>query len=192
MVLLILRRLLRRVLTRGLVIGRLQLAVGAVLLLALVGGGAYFGLSRLLSGGGSEGLSGTSEVSVVDLQRNPTTGQVLMVLKEKAGTRRLVMVVGDTEARTIFDELQGARSDRLLTYDLMREIVQRLGARISHVLVNHVSETTFYAKVILATEGRQLELDSRPSDAIALALRSKAPIFVDSQVLDKAGIASPN
>jgi len=67
-----------------------------------------------------------------------------------------------------------------------------VGARVEHVLISNVSESTFFAKVVLASEGRRVEVESRPSDAIALALRSRAPIYVDLQVLDKAGVASTN
>lgn len=191
MALLILRRILVRFVRSILRLPGPRLAVVG-LLLVLLGAGGYALVTRLSPGGGGVDLANASEVSVEGLEQNPSTGQILLVLKEKAGRRRLAMVVGDTEARTIFVELQGVRSERPLTYDLMRELITRLGARISHVIVNHVTESTFYAKVVVTTDGRQVEVDSRPSDAIALALRAKAPIFVDAQVLAKAGIASPN
>ena len=75
-----------------------------------------------------------------------------------------------------------------MTYDLMRSMIKELGGQISRVIVNNVTDTTFYAKVVMNSEGRQIEIDSRPSDAIALALRAKAPIFAEGSVLDKAGV----
>lgn len=191
MVLVIIRRIVMRIFG---VLTRLNARRGAIALLVLVivGAGGFALFTRLAPGGGAVDLAAASEMAVEGLEQNPATGQILLVLKEKSGRRRLAMVVGDTEARTIFVEIQGLKSERPLTYDLMREIISRMGGRIQHVIVNHVSESTFYAKVVLDSEGRHVEVDSRPSDAIALALRAKAPIFVDSQVLAKAGIASPN
>jgi bifunctional DNase/RNase len=187
----ILRRVLFRVFGRLSAANPIRLLVG-LLVVILIGAGGLAAYLNFGPGRGSAGVAQASEVSVEGLEPNPSTGQILVILKEKGGNRRLAMVVADTEARTIFVEMQGIRSERPLTYDLMREIISRLGGRLSHVIVNHVSETTFYAKVVLDSESRQLEVDSRPSDAIALALRAKAPIYVDSQVLTKAGIASPN
>lgn len=191
MALVILKRLLLRVIKGVISLHPRSIAV-ALLALVLVGAGGFAAFLWLSGGRGLGSVDSASEVSVEGLEQNPSTGQILLVLKEKAGKRRLAMVVGDTEARTIFVELQGVRSERPLTYDLMREIITGLGARVSHVIVNGVSETTFYAKVIVSADNRQLEVDSRPSDAIALALRAKAPIFVDAQVLAKAGVQSPN
>lgn len=188
--------IVRRVLVR--VVGRLSSLKGMRLLVAalvfvLVGAGGFAAYLNFGSGrGASANVSQASEVLVEGLEPNPSTGQILVVLKEKGGNRRLAMVVPDAEARTIFAEMQGIRSERPLTYDLMRELITSLGGRVSHVIVNHVSDSTFYAKVVLDSDSRHLEVDSRPSDAIALALRSKAPIYVDAQVLAKAGIASPN
>lgn len=185
----VLRRILRRVLARRPSRGR-GLVIGGIFVLALLGAGLFVGLPRLMPGSAS--LASASEMMVTGLEANPLNGQTVLVLKEKTGARRLAMVVGQSEARTISDELQGVRSERPMPYDLMRELVQRLGGRISHVLVNHVTETNLYAKVVVASEGRDVEVDARPSDAIALALRVKAPIFVDSKVLEKAGIGAAN
>jgi bifunctional DNase/RNase len=121
--------------------------------------------------------------------------QINLILKEKAGNRRLVMSVGQSEALAIFVDLSAIQSrakpkvEPPTSYDLMRSLVQELGGTVNRVVVNNVSNETFYAKVIMSTESRQVEVDSRPSDAIALALRIRVPIFAESSVLDKAGVS---
>jgi len=121
--------------------------------------------------------------------------QINLILKEKAGNRRLVMSVGQSEALAIFVDLSAIQSrakpkvESPTSYDLMRSLVQELGGTVNRVVVNNVTNETFYAKVIMSTETRQVEVDSRPSDAIALALRARVPIFAESSVLDKAGVS---
>jgi uncharacterized protein len=121
--------------------------------------------------------------------------QINLILKEKAGNRRLVMSVGQSEALAIFVDLSALQSrakpkvESPTSYDLMRSLVQELGGTVNRVVVNNVTNETFYAKVIMSTDSRQVEVDSRPSDAIALALRARVPIFADSTVLDKAGVS---
>lgn len=120
--------------------------------------------------------------------------QINLILKEKAGNRRLVMSVGQSEALAIFVDLSAIQSrakpkvESPTSYDLMRSLVQELGGTVNRVVVNNVSNETFYAKVVMSTDSRQFEVDSRPSDAIALALRARVPIFAESSVLDKAGV----
>jgi bifunctional DNase/RNase len=117
-----------------------------------------------------------------------------LILKEKAGNRRLVMAVGQSEAMAIFSDLSAIQSrakpkiEGPTSYDLMRSLVTELGGTVNRVVVNNVTNETFYAKVIMSTESRMVEVDSRPSDAIALALRARVPIFAESSVLDKAGV----
>jgi bifunctional DNase/RNase len=121
--------------------------------------------------------------------------QINLILKEKVGNRRLVMSVGQSEALAIFVDLSALQSrakpkvESPTSYDLMRSLVQELGGTVNRVVVNNVTNETFYAKVIMSTDSRQVEVDSRPSDAIALALRARVPIFADSTVLDKAGVS---
>jgi bifunctional DNase/RNase len=105
------------------------------------------------------------------------------------------MSVGQSEALAIVVDFSAMQSrarpkiDSPTSYDLMRSLVKELGGDVSRVVVNNVSNETFYAKVIMNTDSRQVEVDSRPSDAIALALRARVPIFADSTVLDKAGVS---
>jgi bifunctional DNase/RNase len=105
------------------------------------------------------------------------------------------MSVGLSEAIAIHTDLSAMqtrakpRIEGPTSYDLMRSLVQELGGTVSGVVVSNVSNETFYAKVIMNTDSRQLTVDSRPSDAIALALRARVPIFAESSVLDKAGVS---
>jgi bifunctional DNase/RNase len=136
----------------------------------------------------------TREMTIEALRPVRGGEEIELVLKEKSGNRRLVMSTGIGEAAAIAGDLNTRRGDRptTLTYDLMRSLVQELGGTVNHVVVNNVNETTFFAKVVMTADNRQIEVDSRPSDAIALALRAKAPILADVSVLDKAGVLSPN
>lgn len=160
---------------------------------ALIGQGMIPGV-RLpeLPGFTSAGSTDTREMTVEDLRQARGGEQINLVLKEKSGNRRLVMAIGPGEALAIRADLINLRDNRPMTYDLMQSLVQELGAKVNHVVVSNVSDTTFFAKVVMSTDSRQIEVDSRPSDAIALALRSKAPILADVSVLDKAGVLNPN
>lgn len=162
----------------------------AVVLVVVVGAATltlWQGLWKLP--GQSDGDTGTAmEMAIEGLEPNRQVGGANLVLREKRGNRRLVVVVGPMEALAIQADLNGVRSDRPMTYDLMGTLVKELGGQVNRVVVNNVNETTFYAKVIMNSEGRLVEVDSRPSDAIALALRAKAPIFAEASVLDKAGV----
>ena len=143
-------------------------------------------------GTGSSTPGDAREMTIEDLRPVRGGEHINLVLKEKAGNRRLVMAVGQAEALAIASDLNNRRSDYPVTYDLMRSIVKELGGTVNRVVVNNANDTTFFAKVIMSAENRQIEVDSRPSDAIALALRSRAPIFADATVLDKYGVLSPN
>jgi uncharacterized protein len=124
-------------------------------------------------------------ISVVDYQR-------VVVLKEKEreeDTERYLLIwVGSSEAGSIAMSLQGIAPPRPLSHDLMRTLMEKLGATVSQVLINDLVDDTFYAQISLESAAGAFQLDSRPSDAIALALRVKAPIFAAPAVLDKAGI----
>lgn len=133
------------------------------------------------------------EMAVEEIRPNRAGDQITLILKEKRGNRRLVMAVGQTEALAIYSDMN--RQARLqveppTSYDLMRSLVQELGGTVNRVVVSNVTNETFYAKVVMTTDTRQVEVDSRPSDAIALALRAHVPIFAEASVLDRAGVAS--
>jgi len=120
-------------------------------------------------------------VSLVNYQR-------VVILKEKFSERYLPIWIGPAEADAIAIELQEVTVQRPLTHDLLKSIIGALGANVTSIVVNDLMNDTFYARITMDVNGRPVEIDSRPSDAIALAVRVKAPIFADETVLDKAGI----
>lgn len=114
----------------------------------------------------------------------------VVLLKEKTSERYLPIFIGPAEANAIAIKLRGEQVPRPLTHDLMRSVIDSLGASIDSVIVSDLKNDTFYAKIILNVNGGQMEVDSRPSDAFALALTAgEVPIFADESVLDKAGIS---
>lgn len=102
--------------------------------------------------------------------------------------RLLPIYIGRFEANAIATQLQGQGFPRPLTHDLLRSVIEELGGRLDHVAVTALSDSTFYAVLHLEADGRPLELDARPSDAIALALRTGAPILVAEAVLQEAQV----
>lgn len=112
----------------------------------------------------------------------------IVVLKEREGDRHLAIWIGPYEADAITIALQGIRVVRPLTHDLLRNMIETLGATVSYIVVNDLRDDTFYAHIVLTVDGREIEVDSRPSDAIALAVRVNAPIYVAEHVMDQAGI----
>jgi bifunctional DNase/RNase len=120
-------------------------------------------------------------VSLMNYQR-------VVILKEKDTDRYLPIWIGPTEADAIAVKLQDVSVPRPLTHDLLNSVITSLGAGVAHVIVSELSHDTFYAKVVLQLADKALEVDARPSDAIALAVRSSVPIFVEESVLEKAGV----
>jgi hypothetical protein len=114
--------------------------------------------------------------------------QRVVILKEKMSDRYLPIWIGPAEADAIAVKLQGVAVPRPLTHDLLSSVIDTLGAAVSSVIVNDLKNDTFFAKVILEVDRKQVEVDSRPSDALALAVRTGVPIFADESVLEKAGI----
>ena len=134
-------------------------------------------------GGGSmiEMVIESIRVSLMNYQR-------VVILKEKESDRYLPIWIGPAEADAIAVRLQEVAVSRPLTHDLLRSIIDALGGSIQYIVVNDLSNDTFYARIIMEVDGRTVEIDSRPSDAIALAVRVQVPIFADEAVLDKAGV----
>ncbi|MFC2015094.1 bifunctional nuclease family protein [Chloroflexota bacterium] len=120
-------------------------------------------------------------VSLMNYQR-------VVILKEKMAERYLPIWIGHAEADAIAIKLQGVSISRPLTHDLLNSVIDTLGASINFILVNDLKNDNFFAKIALNTNGEQVEVDSRPSDALALAVRVEVPIYVDESVMDKAGI----
>ena len=112
----------------------------------------------------------------------------VVVLKEEGLERYLAIWIGPYEADAITIKLQGVEVARPLTHDLLQQAIDKLGATVSHILVNDLHDDTFYARVIMDRNGERIELDSRPSDAICLAVRTQSPIFVSESVMERAGV----
>ncbi len=114
----------------------------------------------------------------------------VVVLKEKSADRFLLIWIGPLEAWAIASVLQGVSMSRPYTHDLLKVLVDEMGGKVSQVVVNDLKDDTYYARIIIDANGRHVEVDSRPSDAIALAVRVKAPIFVEERVLDSAALVA--
>jgi len=114
--------------------------------------------------------------------------QRVVILKEKEAERYLPIWIGHAEADAIAIKLQGVSVSRPLTHDLLLSVIETLGASINFILVNDLKNDNFYARISLAVDGGEVEIDSRPSDALALAVRVEVPIYADESVMDKAGI----
>lgn len=127
------------------------------------------------------------EVAIDSIRVSLISQHRVVVLKDES-QRYLPIWIGPFEADAITIELQNIEVARPLTHDLLKVTIQDLGASVSHVVVNGLSDNTFYASIVLDSNGRSMEVDSRPSDAIALAVRAKVPIYVEESVMEKAGI----
>jgi bifunctional DNase/RNase len=120
-------------------------------------------------------------VSLMNYQR-------VVILKEKETNRYLPIWIGAAEADAIAVKLQGVSVSRPLTHDLIQSMVDALGAKINSIVVNDLKNDVFFAKIVFNIDGGQAEIDARPSDAIALAVRVQVPIYAEENVLDRAGI----
>lgn len=130
-------------------------------------------------------------VEITALSTSPSTGGAYaLVLSEEDGTRRLPIIIGAFEAQAIAFELEKIQPPRPMTHDLLRDAFEALGADVTDVAIDELKDGTFFAKIRFTHDGENGELDARPSDAIALAVRCDAPIFVAPAVLDEAGVLS--
>jgi len=116
---------------------------------------------------------------------NETSDQQIIVLKERHGDRSFPIVIGIVEVFAIDRRLKGIKPPRPMTHDLLSGVIESLGAKIEKIVINDLRNHTFYAKIYLSMNGRTVEVDSRPSDAIALGTASNTPIFVAEHVLDE-------
>ncbi len=128
------------------------------------------------------------EMTIDSIRVSLMNYQRVVMLKEKTTERYLPIWIGPAEADAIAVKLQGVTVPRPLTHDLLRTVINTLGATINSIIVSDLKNDTFYAKVILDVDGGQMEVDSRPSDALALAVRAEVPIYAEETVLDKASI----
>jgi hypothetical protein len=121
------------------------------------------------------------------MSTNPSSaGAYALLLKEVFGNRRLPIIIGQSEAQAIALELEGIKPPRPLSHDLMKSIIDNLGGTLLQVYVNELRENTYYAQLIIDLSTLTIEIDARPSDAIALAIRAQAPIYVADSVMDSA------
>jgi len=124
---------------------------------------------------------------ILGLSSSPATGGAYAILlKEVDGKKRLPIIIGAFEAQAIALEIEGIKPPRPLTHDLLKQLTDSLGATVLEIIIDELKDNTFYAKIILEVSGFSQELDARPSDAIALAVRTQAPIYVAETVMDAA------
>lgn len=126
------------------------------------------------------------EMTIKGLMVDPITNMPIIILRDKDGQRVLPIWVGIFEANAIALQIENVSTPRPMTHDLLRNVIHDLNASIQRIVVNDLRENTFYAIIYLTLNGETVAIDSRPSDAIALALRARAPIFVEEQVIDNA------
>ena len=129
------------------------------------------------------------ETIVESIRVNLVTQNRVVFLKEVHGERHLPIWIGDFEAQAIAMELQGVASPRPLPYDLIKSIIGDVEGKVERVLVTDLSQDVFYARIVIKMPNRTVEVDSRPSDAIAVAVRTGAPILVDESVMERAGVS---
>jgi len=137
-------------------------------------------------GGAPAQAPGPQEVTVVGLLLDEDTQQPTIVLQGKRDRRTFAMVIGPAEATGIAFPLQKVTPPRPLTHDLFLTVFGRLNTTVTKAVITDLRNNTFFATLYLSANGSALELDSRPSDAIALAIRAKAPIFAEDRVFDRA------
>jgi len=132
------------------------------------------------------------EMVIKGLMVDPITSMPIVVLRDTEGQRVLPIWVGVFEANAIALQIENVTTPRPMTHDLLRNVIADLRGTVERVVVTDLKENTFYAVIYLRVGEELVAVDARPSDAIALALRTKAPIFVDDQVLENAkGIEAP-
>jgi hypothetical protein len=112
----------------------------------------------------------------------------IVVLKDMNGDRYLPIWIGPYEADAITIELQEVPPQRPLTHDLLKSVIRELGGKVIHILISDLRNDVYYARILVEINGKQVEIDSRPSDAIALGVRVKVPIYVAETVMEKASI----
>src|SRR3954469_21981126 len=126
------------------------------------------------------------EMTIKGLMVDPITNMPIIILRDKDGDKVLPIWVGLSEANAIALQIENISTPRPMTHDLLRNVIQDLKASVQKIVVCDLQENTFYALIYLTLNGDTLAIDARPSDAIALALPTRAPIFVEDTVIDNA------
>ncbi len=141
---------------------------------------------------GAPKVEGPQEVEVVAVMLDPRSQQPVVLMQRRRDKRSLAMVIGLAEANGIAVPLQGMSPPRPLTHDLFITLFGRLNVTLKRVVITDVRDDIYYAIVHLTANGVDMTLDSRPSDAIALAIRAKAPVLVEDRVFEKTGSLEPS
>jgi bifunctional DNase/RNase len=128
------------------------------------------------------------EVKIESVRVSLMSQNRVVVLREEGGPRLIPIWIGPYEADAITLQLQGMEVPRPLTHDLLKNVIETLGAEVLHIIINGLEKNTYFARIVLDVDGDTLEIDSRPSDAIALAVRTSAPIYVADEVMEHAGM----
>jgi len=126
------------------------------------------------------------EMTIKGLMIDPITNMPIIILRDQEGQRILPIWVGVFEANAIALQIENVQTPRPMTHDLLKNVIDDLSARVERIVVTDLKENTFYALIHLRTNGHSIEVDARPSDAIALALRTRSPIFVEEAVIQNA------
>lgn len=130
-------------------------------------------------------------MEILGLSTSPSSGGAYaLILNEIDGNRRLPIIIGTFEAQAIALELEHIKPPRPMTHDLIKSVVLGLNSWVKHIVINDLKDGTFFAEVICENEGSEVAIDSRPSDAIAIAIRFDAAIYVEESVLEDAGITA--
>jgi uncharacterized protein len=128
------------------------------------------------------------EVTIDSIRISLMSQHRIVVLKEESGARFLPIWIGPFEADAITLQLQGTDAPRPLTHDLLKTVIETLGGEVLHIVISGLEKNTYFARIVLDVDGDTVEVDSRPSDAIALGVRVNAPIYVADEVMDQAGL----
>ncbi|HLA41817.1 MAG TPA: bifunctional nuclease family protein [Aggregatilineales bacterium] len=126
------------------------------------------------------------EVTIDSIRISLMSQHRVVILKDTTSDRYLPIWIGPSEADAITVELQNMEVARPLTHDLLKSVIHTLGGEVKYIVVNNLEDDIFYAKIVIDQSGRELEIDSRPSDAIALSVRVQVPIYVEEKVMDSA------
>jgi bifunctional DNase/RNase len=168
-----------------------RIAVSGLLALMIAGAPARADLAPGRAPEAAPRASGPQEAEVLAVMVDPRTQAPTVVLQGKRDRRQLVMAIGLAEATGIAVPLHGVTPPRPLTHDLVLTLLARLEVSLRRVVITDLRDDVYYATLYMQTGGGELTLDARPSDAIALAMRAKAPVLIEDRVFDKAGGAAP-
>ncbi len=127
-------------------------------------------------------------MDLAQIRISETHDQQVIVLRERNGPRFLQIVIGLTEALAIDRRVKGVRLQRPMTHDLLGNVIETLSGELEKIVINDLHDHTFYAKLVIRSQGELVEVDSRPSDAIALGVANEVPIYVEDHVLEEAAM----